>query len=153
MENFKPVIEELEKRKKEPLKKSVDRAISGMVKLLKALDVRAISPAEVDEHIKTLRNVLNEPLKATKINGVYNNIIRKIYKDHKLVAPDYYRNLWMVIGMTAFGMPIGVAIFAATGNAAFISIGLPMGMPIGMAIGMQMDKKAAAEGRALVFEE
>ena len=58
----------------------------------------------------------------------------------------------MVLGMTVFGMPIGIAIFTATGNAAFISIGMPIGLPLGLAIGVQLDKKAMEEGKALVFE-
>ena len=152
MENFEPVIEELEKRRKEPLKKSVDRALCGLVKLLKSLDVRGISPAEVDAEMKSLRNLLNDTLRASYIQRIYNSIIRKIYKEHRLVAPNYYRNLWMVIGMGAFGMPFGIFLFTLTGNAAYISIGMPIGMPIGMAIGAQMDKKAADEGRALVFD-
>ena len=152
MENFKPVIEELEKRQKEPQSKTVDRALSDLIKLLKALDLRGISPREIDEHLKELKRILNGPLKARYISGVYHAIKRQIHKDHKLVTPGYYRNLWMVLGMTVFGMFIGNILFAITGNAVYISMGLPMGLPLGIALGMYLDKKAMEEGKVLVFE-
>ena len=87
MENFKPVIEELEKRQKEPQSKTVDRALSDLIKLLKALDLRGISPREIDEHLKELKRILNGPLKARYISGVYHAIKRQIHKDHKLMIP------------------------------------------------------------------
>jgi len=152
MENFKPVIEELEKRRSEANDKKVDRSLCGMTQLIKALEQRDLPPSAINEELKKLKNILSSELSAKAINGLYRTIVNKILKEHKLVTPKYYQNLWMVLGMTAFGMPIGVLVFTMTGNAAFISIGLPIGMPIGMAIGMQMDKKAREEGRALVFE-
>ena len=152
MENFKPVIDELEKRRSEPQSKSIDRALCGITNLIKALDDKGISPSAINEQLKKLKGILSTTLSAKAINAVYHAIQRKVYKDHKLVTPKYYQNLWMVLGMTVFGMPIGIAIFTATGNAAFISIGMPIGLPLGLAIGVQLDKKAMEEGKALVFE-
>ena len=67
----------------------------------------------------------------------------------KLVPKFYYRNLWMVLGMSAFGIPLGVAFSMSIKNMAFIGIGLPIGMAIGMIVGTNMDKKAFDEGRQL----
>lgn len=76
-------------------------------------------------------------------------IIESLEKDLKLVPKNYYRNLWVAVGMSVFGLPIGVAFGAAFGNMAFLGIGLPIGLAIGAAVGARMDKKALEEGRQL----
>ncbi len=73
-------------------------------------------------------------------------------KELKIVPRNYYRTTWMVIGMAAFGIPMGAAFGASLGNMAFIGIGLPIGMAIGISVGMGMDKKALKEGRQLDLE-
>ena len=80
------------------------------------------------------------------------NILKLIEKELKLVPKNYYRNRWLAIGMSAFGIPFGVAFGASLDNMAFLGIGIPIGMAIGMAIGAGMDKKAFEEGRQLNLE-
>lgn len=79
-------------------------------------------------------------------------MIESLERDLKLVPKNYYRNLWVAVGMAAFGLPIGVAFGAAFGNMAFLGIGLPIGLAIGAAVGARMDKKAFEEGRQLDLE-
>ena len=79
-------------------------------------------------------------------------IIELLEKDLKLVPKNHYRNLWLALGMAAFGIPLGVAFGASFGNMAFLGIGLPIGMAIGIAVGTGMDKKAFKEGRQLDLE-
>ena len=79
-------------------------------------------------------------------------ILKQLEKELKLVPKNYYRNLWMVLGMSAFGIPMGVAFGASLGNMAFLGIGLPIGMSVGLAVGSGMDQKAAKEGRQLDFD-
>jgi hypothetical protein len=79
-------------------------------------------------------------------------IIKTLEKEQKIVPKNYYRNIWMAIGMAAFGLPIGVAFGAALENMAFLAIGLPIGMTIGIGVGARMDKKALSEGRQLDIE-
>ena len=79
-------------------------------------------------------------------------IVRLIEKEHKIVPKNYYRNLWLVLGMSAFGIPIGAAIGSSIGNMGLIGIGLPIGMAFGMVAGARMDKKALKEGRQLSIE-
>jgi hypothetical protein len=76
-------------------------------------------------------------------------ILKQVEKEHKIVPINHYRNLWMVLGMSAFGVPIGVAFGLSIGNIGLLAIGLPIGMGIGIAVGMSMDKKAMNEGRQL----
>ena len=79
-------------------------------------------------------------------------ITRLLEKELKLVPKNYYRNLWLALGMTAFGLPLGVAFGVALGNMAFLGIGLPIGLGIGIAVGTGMDKKAFEEGRQIDLE-
>jgi hypothetical protein len=80
------------------------------------------------------------------------HILKMLEKELKLVPKNYYRNMWLAIGMAVFGLPLGVVFGASLGNMAFIGIGLPIGMVIGMGVGAEMDKKAFREGRQLDIE-
>jgi len=79
-------------------------------------------------------------------------IIELLEKEHKLVPKNYYRNLWLTLGMAVFGIPIGVVFGSILGNMAFLSIGLPIGLAIGIVFGSGMDKKAFEEGRQIDVE-
>ena len=76
-------------------------------------------------------------------------IMQQLEKEHNIVSQYYYRNMWLAVGMAAFGIPLGVAIGASLGNMAFLSFGLPIGLGIGVAVGTAKDKKAFREGRQL----
>lgn len=80
------------------------------------------------------------------------NTLTLVEKELKLVTKRHYTNLWLAIGMTAFGIPFGVALGSALGNMAYIGLGLPIGILIGIAVGRKMDKKAIDEGRVLNIE-
>ena len=79
-------------------------------------------------------------------------IVTLLEKEMKIVSINHYRNLWMVIGMSAFGIPIGVAFGISIGTMGMMGIGLPIGMGIGIGLGISMDKKALADGRQLSIE-
>lgn len=92
---------------------------------------------------KALLNLIKK--KQSKIVGL-------VEKELKIVPINYYRNLWLALGMTAFGLPMGVVLGLSLGNIAFLGIGLPIGLVIGIAAGTAMDKKAKEEGRQLDIE-
>ncbi len=79
-------------------------------------------------------------------------IIAVLVKTEKITPHNYYRNQWMILGMSVFGIPMGVSFGLSLNNMAFLGIGLPIGMAIGIAIGQTMDKKAKDEGRQLQFK-
>ena len=81
-----------------------------------------------------------------------NKIIRLTEKELKIVPKNYYRNLWMVLGMSAFGLPLGVAFGLSIGNIGLLAIGLPVGMAIGVLVGSKLDKKASESGKQLDIE-
>jgi predicted RND superfamily exporter protein len=79
-------------------------------------------------------------------------IIKLVEKELKIVPRNYYRNLWLAVGMSAFGLPIGIAFGLTIGNMGLLAIGLPIGMLIGISVGSGMDKKASEDGRQLDVE-
>ncbi len=79
-------------------------------------------------------------------------VLKLLEKELKLVTQNHYRNLWLALGMSAFGIPFGVVFGISLGNMAFIGIGIPIGMAIGIAVGTSMDKKAFEEKRQLDLE-
>lgn len=113
-----------------------------------------------DETVKTINIGINKVNSVSdsdnelskQIKSTQSQIIKLIEKEHKLVTKNHYRNIWLAIGMAAFGIPLGAAFGAAFGNMAFLGIGLPIGMAIGVAVGTGMDKKAVAEGRQIDIE-
>ena len=102
------------------------------------------------EQLNSIFVIDNLFVKATKEKE--NKVIKLIEKKHKIVPKNYYKKLWMVLGMSAFGIPMGVAFGLSIGNMGMLGIGLPIGMAIGVGVGSSMDKKALNEGRQLDFE-
>lgn len=57
----------------------------------------------------------------------------------------------MIVGMSAFGLPLGAALGLMVDNMALLALGLPIGLAIGVALGTSLDMKAKKEGRQLDF--
>jgi hypothetical protein len=110
--------------------------------------------------IKSINGDIEEINATTKTDFALHKLLKKkqkeiithLEKEMKIVPINHYRNLWMVIGMSAFGLPLGVAFGTSIGNIGMMAIGLPIGMVIGIAVGTNMDKKALADGRQLSIE-
>lgn len=114
-------------------------------------------PVDLSERINQMTDGLNgfigpdpEWIKAAKASQSV--ILKTLEKELKIVSKTHYQNQWMMLGMTAFGLPMGVAFGAALGNMAFLGIGLPIGMALGIAVGTSMDTKAKNEGRQLEWK-
>lgn len=117
-----------------------------------------VSKRELPENVITAINkeieMLNAILETDKVfekglRKAKNNIIKTLEKELKIVPKFYYRRLWMVLGMTIFGVPIGVSFGAGTGNYGMLGVGIAIGIGVGIAIGSEMDRKAQVEGRQL----
>ena len=123
--------------------------------LLKDLRDRELSEATgvlLNKKITEVNNSLETGhLNPKPLNTAKTSILKYLEKEHGLVPKNYYTTLWIPLGMSAFGLPIGAAISIITGNVAFIAIGLPIGIGIGSLYGASLDKKAEREGRVLNF--
>lgn len=135
------------------------KAVNAYLQLSKLLNLLEIK--ELPEETVELINQEIEQLNAIadddkylnrKIKAKENNLIKLIEKKHKIVPINYYKKLWMVLGMSVFGIPMGVAFGLSIGNLGMLGIGLPIGMGIGVAVGTIMDNKALKEGRQLDIE-
>ena len=124
--------------------------------LLNALTLKALPIATVElitieiEQLNSISSSDASFLKAIKRRET--NILKLVEKKHKIVPIHYYRKLWMVLGMSVFGLPLGAAFGLTNDNMGMLGIGLPIGMAIGLAVGSGLDKKALAEGRQLGVE-
>ncbi len=110
------------------------------------------------ENICSSINAATEELNASPLSGKpllkqlkqkQTAVLKLLEKELKVVPKHHYRTQWMLLGMSAFGLPMGVAFGISLGNIGLLGLGLPIGMAIGMAVGTGMDKKAFDEGRQL----
>ncbi len=131
----------------------LNRLYTQFGELLREIEKKELTPPiseSINQHISEV-NISpltgNELLKLVKQKQ--SHIIKVLEKELKIVPKNYYRNIWMVLGMSAFGLPLGVAFGVSLGNLAFLGVGLPIGMGMGVAVGTSMDKKAFEEGRQL----
>ena len=69
------------------------------------------------------------------IEIAFSQIINLLEKELKLVPKNHYTTTWLALGMTIFGLPIGVVFGSSLGNIGLMAIGLPIGMAIGMGVG------------------
>lgn len=136
--------------------KKLSRIYFQFVALLNELNNKGIPSGLIkfiNNHVEELNtSSLNGPGLIKAIKQKQTTILKQLEKELKMVPKYYYRNLWMLFGMSGIGLPIGVAFGLSVGNMGLLGIGLPIGMSIGFAIGMGMDKKALSEGRQLNLE-
>jgi hypothetical protein len=114
-------------------------------------------PSEIAEKINPLIERLSadqtEKVIRKKVRSAIYKTLELIRKELKWVPQSYYQNMWTALGMSAFGISIGVAFSTALDNLAYLGLGLPIGLVIGMAIGRSMDDKAKKEGKQLNFKQ
>ncbi|PZV82272.1 hypothetical protein CLV31_109133 [Algoriphagus aquaeductus] len=128
--------------------------------LLRELKSRNLPESALDslnQPIKNLNDFLfqtsHDPSTIIKqIQGNQRKILKFLEKNLGLTTKNHYQNMWMPLGMSAFGLPFGVVFGIALDNMAFLGLGLPIGMALGIAMGSGLDQKAAKEGKQLRFE-
>jgi len=107
----------------------------------------------INNELNSINSFVGEEKEGMKVvKKSQKKIVTMLEKELKIVPKNYYQKLWMLLGMSIFGMPFGLAFGFALGSMAFLGLGLPIGMVIGIAVGNQMDKKAQTEGRQLGIE-
>ena len=128
----------------------------GFEKLINELEKKEVPPdivnsinRDIDE-INSFSGSGKDLLK--QFRKTQSGIIKMLEKELKLVTKNHYRNMWLAVGMSAFGIPIGVIIWVIADNPGLLAIGIPIGMGIGIAVGIAMDKKANENGKQLDVE-
>jgi len=132
------------------------KAYLKLEQLIEELSKRDIPQAiitSVNQHIDAINTFSGtDNLFRKEIRKRQSTILRMVDKELNLVPRNHYRRAWLVIGMTAFGLPLGLVFGAGLGNMALITIGLPIGMILGIVIGSIIDKKVMQEGKQLNIE-
>ena len=120
-----------------------------------------LAKRELPEHMVTFINTelanINELKGKDKadcriVSKHQQQILKQLEKDLKLVSKGHYQKQWMILGLSAFGIPLGVVFSFALGNMGLLGLGLPIGMALGIAVGTAIDQKAAKEGRQINFK-
>jgi hypothetical protein len=83
------------------------------------------------------------------LNQAYQHILKLVQEKLNWVPKDFYRNQWMALGLSVFGLPLGVVMGLALDDMTYMAVFFPLGMVFGMGIGAGLDKKAVEEGRVL----
>lgn len=108
---------------------------------------------QVNKHIEELNAYSSQDREFKKrVKKKQTEILKLVEKELKLVPRNHYRNLWLALGMSAFGLPLGVALGVSIGNMGLMALGLPVGMAVGVSVGTALDKKALEEKRQLNIE-
>ncbi len=107
----------------------------------------------INNEIESINNLsIDEDLFIKKFKSSEKRIIIFLERELKIVPKNYYRNYYLVLGISIFGVPIGVVFGAIIGNMGLLGIGIPIGLGIGTSIGTYLDKKALLENRQLNIE-
>lgn len=146
-------ITQLEKRPNIEQDKKLNDKFAHFEKLINELKKKEI-PSDIVSSINQNIEEVNSFLGTNKdfrvqIRKSQDRILKLINKELKLVPKNFYRFRWMSMGISIFGVPLGVILGSSTGIWGLFGVGLPIGVIIGMAIGAGMDKKAFKEGRQL----
>lgn len=136
--------------------KKLSHKFSKLSELIEELRKREI-PAEIIKTINDFIDQINSFSGTDRqffkvLNKAQTAILKLIEKELKLVPGNHFRNMWLAVGMAAFGMPIGIVFGISIGNMGMLAIGLPIGMAIGIAYGTSLDKKAKDQGLQLNIE-
>lgn len=150
---------ELRSLKKRPKTEQYPKTLKLFNKFQKLLEELSKKPLPskiveaINEEISGLNNSLAKERKYHEdLRKAYNDIIKLIRTELKIVPKHYYRNLWMSIGMPCFGLPLGTLLGLVLDNMAFLGVGLPIGMAIGIAIGSNLDNKTKEQGKQINVE-
>src|SRR5690554_1383202 len=102
------------------------------------------------EEVNTTRLDGSDRTKLVKKNQ--SKIHKVMEKELKLATKNHYRNLWLALGISAFGLPLGVGFGSLMKNMGLLVIGLPIGLALGLPVGTHLDKKAHEAGKQLKIE-
>jgi hypothetical protein len=107
----------------------------------------------LDQEIEDLNKLADNDLNLVRIIlKKKNRVLKLVQQKHQLVPKNYYKKLWLILGMSAFGIPMGVAFGISIGNLGLLGIGIPIGLALGIGVGINLDNKAEKEGKQLDFE-
>lgn len=148
--DYKTIVSQLERARDRQEKKNLIKELNTLAKIFRQLEERQIDIHELESHTTSISYTLDSgEYSGYKISRLKSSLVQVLNKKYGLTTKGYHQGLWMVLGMSIFGMPFGTVLGFSLNNFGLFGVGLPIGMVIGMALGSQKDKKAEAAGTVL----
>ncbi len=88
--------------------------------------------------------ILNRQLEIT-----YYRILYILRRDVGIIPENYYRNLYLALGMSVFGLPLGALIASFLENTSYLIFGMLFGLAVGIVIGSKKDQIADKENKVI----
>ncbi|WKV13846.1 hypothetical protein [Marivirga harenae] len=135
--------------------KSTSKQEQKFHQLMDALEEQEIPKSVVNlinEEVDKVNQADSKKLLTAQLAKSFRTILKIAEKEMNLVAKNHYKNMWLAIGMSAFGIPLGIAFGASLNNYGLMAVGIPIGFAIGIAIGSKKDKEAEEQGKQLDIE-
>jgi len=146
-------ITELKERSDISEDAKLNRFFGKFRELLKELNERKLPDKIVETINKDIEELNSTSLVGKELKKLayqkWTKILNLLMQELKIVPKNRYRTIWLVLGMSVFGLPIGIVYGAAIGNIGLFPTGIGFGMAIGLLLGARLDKKAFKEGRQL----
>ena len=131
----------------------LQKTYDSLLKFVDALNEKELTESFVNtsnEQIAELDQLASDDrVFKKKLVKIRSSLSSRAIKELKYIPKNYYMVLGMAIGMSAFGIPMGVVFGTVMDNMGLLSLGIPIGMSMGMVFGIALDKKAQDEGRQL----
>ena len=141
-------LDHLQPENPDQLKKKEQKAVDHFNELIDALNDKEIDET-TEDYIKKRISVIKDNFTYNTIKKEESKILDYINKQLGYVAENHYKSLWIALGMSAIGVPIGVAIGLALDQLGFMGIGIAFGLAIGVGIGSSKDQEAKKQGKQL----
>ena len=138
-----------------PKAKKELESLKNLIQLLKQKNLKPETIRSINQIIESKNRsiqLLHPKKKYAALKEAKMSIFKLVEKEEQLTAKNHFQNQWIALGMTVFGLPMGVAMAISLNNWSFVGIGLPIGLAIGAGYGSQLDKKALEENRQLDIE-
>ncbi|SDS46735.1 hypothetical protein SAMN04487764_2285 [Gillisia sp. Hel1_33_143] len=83
------------------------------------------------------------------LDMTYHSILHIIKTDLGIIPKNYYRDLYTTLGMTIFGLPLGLLLTATLDNSINLVFGVVFGLIFGVILGTRKDKIAQQENKVI----
>ena len=83
----------------------------------------------------------------------HHRILYILRRDVGIIPENYYRNLYLALGMSVFGLPLGALLASLLGNSSYLIFGMLFSLAAGIAFGSRKDQIADKENKVIRLEQ
>lgn len=104
------------------------------------------------DKINSINGESEEQIKK-QLEITFKKILNILEQDLGIIPQNYYRNMWLALGMSVFGLPLGVLIATFSSNISYLVFGMLIGMIAGLAYGSKKDQDALKENKVIILKQ